>query len=77
MSSRADIAAGKGFKSSTGRPGGRTIPVVQEPVVTQKTLVLPNASKMCAILCFFLGSFAIGLGAGFGLGWSSKDCITA
>ena len=65
MTSRADIAKGKGLKS-------------QEPVSTvnveTRTIILPNVRRMCAILLFFIGSFTVGFGAGFGTGYASKAC---
>ena len=77
MSSRADIARGRG----TTRSNIRSYQVPKQPPKVEPaprsslpTIVLPPARKMCAIFLFFLGSFAIGFGAGFGSGYGSKTC---
>ncbi len=65
MTSRADIASGKGLTSRVKR---------DELSEETTTIVLPNLRKMCAIFLFFVGSFAVGFGAGFGTGFASKIC---
>ena len=68
MTSRADIAKGKGIKSQD---------VTSTLTVEPRTIILPNLRKMCAILLFFIGSFAVGFGAGFGVGYATKVCEVA
>ena len=70
MSSRADIAAGRGL---SGLPV-RTRVVTTSDTPAPATIVLPNVRRMCAVLCFFIGSFAAGFGAGFGAGFAAKLC---
>ena len=70
MSSRADIAAGRGLSGLPVR--ARVVETSDEPSPT--TIVLPNVRRMCAVLCFFIGSFAAGFGAGFGAGFAAKLC---
>tara|TARA_B100000945_G_scaffold320990_1_gene333186 strand:+ start:603 stop:815 length:213 start_codon:yes stop_codon:yes gene_type:complete len=70
MTTRADIARGKGATSSKQTT---VIETVSEP----RTIILPNFRKMCSIFLFFIGSFAIGFGAGFGSGYAAKICETA
>jgi len=65
MSSRADIARGKGL---------RTEESASTSTVEPRTIILPNLRRMCAILLFFVGSFAVGFGAGFGAGYVIKEC---
>ena len=71
MSSRADIAAGRGLSGGPIRI--RVVEISDAPPATT-TIVLPNVRRMCAVLCFFIGSFAAGFGAGFGAGFASKLC---
>ena len=77
MSSRADIARGRGPPRSNIKSyqvPKQAAKIEPAPKSTLPTIVLPPARKMCAILLFFLGSFAIGFGAGFGSGYGSKTC---
>lgn len=71
MSSRADIAAGKGL---SGGPIRTRVVEVSTDSSANTTIVLPNVRRMCAVLCFFIGSFAAGFGAGFGTGFAAKLC---
>ena len=71
MSSRADIAAGRGL---SGLPVRSRVVETSNETSPPTTIVLPNVRRMCAVLCFFIGSFAAGFGAGFGAGFAAKLC---
>jgi hypothetical protein len=74
MSSRADIAAGRGFSSTPVRTRVVEVSTTNVDGAINTTIVLPNVRRMCAVLCFFIGSFAAGFGAGFGTGFAAKIC---
>lgn len=83
MSSRAQIAAGKGSGINIKRPPTTIVrpstttkaTKVETSTYNLPTIVLPNAKRLCSIILFFVGSFAIGFGAGFGTGFASKECV--
>lgn len=75
MTSREEIRRGLGNSIK------KNIPVRSEPTISSSqqlsfpTIVLPNAKKLCSIILFFVGSFAIGFGSGFGTGYAVKECV--
>ena len=66
--SRQDIARGKGLRSSVYKVTENDLPEDEKHV---HTLVLPTARRMCAIICFFSGAFAVGFGVGFAAGYAN------
>ena len=79
MSSRDDIRRGLGSNAKKNTQVIRVDPLAPQSSKNADTrlptLVLPNAEKICSIVLFFIGSFAIGFGSGFGTGYATKECV--
>lgn len=81
MTSRSDIASGKGLKN-TASLNTLTVKATAQRAHTlsvggeRQILKIPSVSWMWLLrtLSFFIGSFLIGFGAGFGSGWNAKTC---
>ena len=80
MTSRSDIAEGKGLKN-TPPLNKLTVKATAQrahalSVGETQILKIPSVSYMWLLrtLSFFIGSFLIGFGAGFGGGWNAKTC---
>ena len=73
MSSREQIRLGKGRTKSRTTKVDPLPPIAQDSMLP--TIVLPNAKRICTVILFFVGCFSIGFGAGFGIGYASKECV--
>lgn len=77
MTTRDDVRFGRNQgKIKPFKQHARVDPIHKASVESNiPTIVIPNARKICSILLFFIGSFSIGFGAGFGTGYAFKECV--